>query len=161
MCKQCVITNSGLSHARNPERSRENRRHHKATVLGRFTQGKFNAKKKGVSWNLTLEQYTELISRPCIYGNQPLTYSKTGIGLDQKIPGRGYTKNNALPCCPYHNALKNAHWTYKEMKRLLVLFPRHAVCGVQRSLFWSEKRRKKNERIANTEKMGGLEKGSP
>ena len=73
-----------------------------------------NATKRGLCWELTNEQFTELIIRPCYYcGRAPHRITQksaygalTCNGLDRRDNGTGYTVENVVPCCPRCNRAK-------------------------------------------------------
>lgn len=49
----------------------------------RFTEAKHSAKKRGIDWNLTLEEYSLLITMPCYYCENELGEPvKRATGLD-------------------------------------------------------------------------------
>lgn len=68
-----------------------------------------NAKLRGYSCELTLDQFISLCKEPCYYcGDAPEIRSsgliKNGVDrFDNKI---GYTKDNCVPCCPTCNTIK-------------------------------------------------------
>ena len=78
---------------------------------------KRNAKGKGLVWELSLEDFTELVKSPCSYcGSLPQRVFKkhhsSSIfirnGIDRKDSAIGYIKENAVPCCWECNRLKSA-----------------------------------------------------
>lgn len=89
---------------------------------------KTRAKKYSYEFELTKEQFKELISRECSYcgrqaggihgfenkTNQPLVYS----GIDRKNPTIGYTIENSVPCCKQCNYGKH-NLQYEEWTRYL------------------------------------------
>lgn len=83
---------------------------------GRHTLGRNMARRKGVSWDLTLEVYSELTQENCHYcgGNLP----EAGIGLDQVVPNIGYFLTNVVPCCIICNRVKGSHFSYAQMIEL-------------------------------------------
>jgi hypothetical protein len=70
--------------------------------------------KFGLPCDLFLKDYKKLIAQPCFYCGGPL--NPTGVGLDQKIPGAGYTKENAVPCCWNCNRIKLDIYSADEMQ---------------------------------------------
>lgn len=93
------------------------RKNHKA-VNGRFSNGKTQARRKGVPWTLTIDEYSELIKRPCHYCNRSL--NPTGSGLDRISNNKnfGYTSTNVVPCCAVCNIIKSNHFSHEEMMEL-------------------------------------------
>lgn len=105
-CRQCHMHAPGYDEAR-----RESIR----TMRRRFSHLTNAARRDGWRCDLTLEEYTALITRPCDYCDGPL--GETGKGLDRKDSRRGYTKDNVTPCCGPCNRAKFDTFTYEEMKR--------------------------------------------
>lgn len=83
------------------------------TAKGRFNHSKKTAVKRGLSFSLSLEQYTALISSPCYYCKGPL--NPTGVGLDRKSSALGYIETNVVPCCGSCNRVKNDILSVDEM----------------------------------------------
>lgn len=82
-----------------------------------FVRGQYTAKRKGVYWSLSEAQFFALYLKPCVYCR--FTFLRGwGTGLDQKLPGAGYTKENSVPCCAECNRIKSNRYTYQEMKKL-------------------------------------------
>lgn len=86
------------------------------TPKHRFSSGKSRAKRTGVPWTLTPEQYWPMLDLPCHYCGGPL--GETAVGLDQKVAGNGYTPDNVVSCCGRCNWVKGDVFTYEEMMRL-------------------------------------------
>jgi len=85
-------------------------------LLSRYKQG---AKQRELVFDLSSDQFRDLIQQPCFYcGNAtvietsfmslPYAYSYVS-GLDRKDNSIGYTEQNVVPCC----------WTCNKMKGLL------------------------------------------
>lgn len=68
-------------------------------------------KRKGT--NLTREEFYTFISQLCHYCGGPL--NRSGSGLDQIIPSKGYIRDNVVPCCLMCNVVKRNWFTYDEM----------------------------------------------
>ncbi len=79
----------------------------------RFNQSQHVAKRRGLEWHLTKEQYLSLVSRPCEYCGGML--SGTGSSLDRIDNGRGYEIGNVVQCCGPCNRVKSDVLTYEEM----------------------------------------------
>lgn len=103
ICKSCQVI-------RNRSYSR--------TIQGRLTWSRYAAKKRNLQWELTDEDYGDLIIKPCEYCGSDLNPS--GCGLDRKCNDIGYCKDNVVPCCKICNVVKNDFFTYEEM---LILAP--------------------------------------
>lgn len=82
-----------------------------------FARAKGRAKKKGLVFSLSDAAFFALFVKPCAYCKHAFDRG-WGHGLDQKVPGAGYTKNNAVPCCWECNRIKSNKYTFEEMKKL-------------------------------------------
>lgn len=82
-----------------------------------FIRGRAQAKLKGIAWTLTEAVFFELYLKPCTYC-QFTFHRGWGTGLDQQVPGAGYTKDNVVPCCFECNKIKSNKYTHAEMKRV-------------------------------------------
>lgn len=98
----------------NLEYCRETMRSYQQKPIGRYAKLKFEAKRRGLSVEITVEEYAVIIaSRICTYceGAFPIL----GHGVDRKDSALGYTKENCVPCCGACNRIKNELLTYEEM----------------------------------------------
>jgi len=83
----------------------------------RFTEAKHTAKKREIIWDLTLEEYSALITIPCHYCENKLGQPvKRSIGLDRLDSNKGYEPNNVVSCCYVCNCIKNEFLTPEETK---------------------------------------------
>jgi len=73
-------------------------------------------KRFGIAWELTVEQFVELTSKPCDYCEGKV--SDTGRSLDRIDNNVGYIMGNVVPCCGTCNEIKGQTFTYFEMKML-------------------------------------------
>lgn len=71
----------------------------------RMYQASHKAKQRKLSWELSVEQYTELINKLCFYCNS--TLELYGTGLDRINSSLGYTLSNVVSCCRICNVMKN------------------------------------------------------
>lgn len=78
---------------------------------------------RNIPFELTLDQFTEIVSHPCAYGKG------TRVGLDRRDNSLGYTVENCLPCCYKHNLVKGKWFSYEDMKQIVTLFPAVSECG--------------------------------
>ncbi len=88
-------------------------REYRETREGIFVTARSIALRRGLEWNLTLEEYTSLRSLPCHYCGFRLPAS--GIGLDRKENGPTYSAETVVPCCMECNLAKGSIFTYEEM----------------------------------------------
>ena len=87
-------------------------------VLGYYKRG---ARKRGLSWDLSDDDFDRLISQPCHYCGQPPSLKKeirssaTRLcnGIDRVDSNLGYSPENAVPCCTPCNKAKG-DMTYGE-----------------------------------------------
>lgn len=85
------------------------------TIL-RFGHSKNKAKKRGIEWTITKEDFNKLKTLPCHYcGDEIIT---TGSGLDRMDNTRGYHLDNVVPCCNICNTMKLDYWSYGEMLQI-------------------------------------------
>lgn len=92
----------------NPERS----------VRRRFMESKNKAtKRRELTWTLSFEEYSNLVSLPCYYCDYKLgTRVTRSCGLDRLNSEIGYETNNVVSCCMICNTIKNEHLTPEETK---------------------------------------------
>jgi len=117
-CRLCRAPSAAASAKRwakaHPDRIKEaNRRRWRTAPEASLKAG---AVRRGILWNLTRQQYRELVSDGvCYYCAGPLPM--TG-GLDRLDNNAGYFANNCVPCCRVCNIVKNKFFTAAEMKRI-------------------------------------------
>jgi hypothetical protein len=91
------------------------------TINIRYSDCRSAAKKRGIHFDLTLEQFKALIEfAKCYYAGCKLPETKGG--LDRLDPNKGYTMDNVVPCCTLHNKMKstlNEEEFYREMEKIL------------------------------------------
>lgn len=72
-------------------------------TISSYNKYKRNALSREISFNLTKEEFENIVSRECYLCG----VSKPGyIGIDRINNDIGYTKNNVEPCCKYCNLMK-------------------------------------------------------
>lgn len=82
----------------------------------RFSGAKSAAKRRGLEWTISREDFEILITKPCEYCLE--LFPNTGSGLDRKDSNLGYIITNVVPCCVRCNKMKNMYLTYDEMKMI-------------------------------------------
>lgn len=98
---------------------------------------KYGAKHRNISFNLTQDDFKEIIFKPCYYcGDEPrieykMKYKNQSIkhsGVDRINPNLGYIKSNIVPCCTMCNISKNDHTLdeWMEWIRRLTLYQRES-----------------------------------
>lgn len=103
-----------------------------------FRLTKYHCLKNSVPFELSLDDYKNLLLQKCNYcGRDPysikygyhrLSYSKGKQfdetiklnGIDQILPSKGYTKDNVVTCCKYCNRAKS-DLSIEEFKNLIIL----------------------------------------
>lgn len=83
----------------------------------KYNTYKYQAKKRGYSFELTKEEFRNIITQPCIYcgSDKPSTHKSVQYeggnfrytGIDRHDNAKGYTVDNCVPCCGRCNAMKN------------------------------------------------------
>ncbi len=71
----------------------------------RFARYKHAARKRGLDFSLTFEKFNELIHQDCHYCGR----GNPTKGVDRKDNLKGYTLQNAVPCCWDCNNAKGKH----------------------------------------------------
>ena len=71
----------------------------------RYDIYKFSARKKHRVFDLTLEEFSFITSRPCFYCGEK-TQDKNYVGIDRVDSSIGYVLSNCVPCCRACNAMK-------------------------------------------------------
>lgn len=73
-----------------------------------YATHRYQARARGHEFTLTLERFKYLVSQPCVYGYSPANSGNHAkVGLDRRDNSKGYTHENAQPCCGRHNLLKS------------------------------------------------------
>src|SRR5260221_67528 len=70
---------------------------------------KNNAKKRGVAFSLTLDEYLEFVGSGCLYCGDEIDWSSNRSNLDRMDNNIGYEKLNVAPCCKFCNRTKSSH----------------------------------------------------
>lgn len=80
-----------------------------------FGEYKYNAKKRGLIWDLSIEYAKEITKSVCFYCGNPPSSIKKAIrsngnyiynGIDRLDSTKGYTEDNVVPCCGRCNEAK-------------------------------------------------------
>lgn len=85
---------------------------------------KHNAETRAISFDLTLDEFNEIITQPCAYCGTPPNVKNGGhlehrkrkdqpdlytLGVDRIDSSKGYTKDNCVPCCTKCNLMKHKY----------------------------------------------------
>ena len=76
---------------------------YKKTVKGKYSEYKSNASKRGLTFNLTLEEFKQFWSGKCYYCGDKIS----SVGIDRRDSAKGYTENNLVCCCSICNSMKS------------------------------------------------------
>jgi hypothetical protein len=87
------------------------------TAGQRYCNVKSKARRRGLSFDISPEQYTVLIALPCYYCFGPL--SRAGGSLDRLDNSLGYALGNVVPCCGRCNAIRSDKATPGEARLML------------------------------------------
>lgn len=79
----------------------------------RLAAAKYRSRIGGHEWNISLSDFTELISKRCYYCEGKI--AEVGSGLDRMDNSKGYVYGNVVPCCRDCNLMKNSLLTFDEM----------------------------------------------
>jgi len=82
----------------------EFKREYNKTITGKASYDKANAKRRGYSWELSINQAGVFYMRPCHYCGEVPNGSLNGI--DRQDSTVGYAIENCVPCCPTCNYAK-------------------------------------------------------
>lgn len=89
------------------------------TAMGRMTdttkfgQAAGAAKRRGLPFTLTMDEYLAIRAKPCHYCGFPVP--PTGLAMDRLDNSGGYTPDNVVPCCWPCNQARNTVFTPEEM----------------------------------------------
>ena len=86
----------------NKDKVHINNKKYRHTPRGKYVKYKNRAKGKDTVFLLNLCDFELYWNTVCYYCGEHIT----GIGFDQIIAGRGYTKDNVVPCCDLCNYIK-------------------------------------------------------
>ena len=117
-CKSCVsilAKNYGSKYRRTGKGKYSHRKPYE-----RFRRGKYSAQIRDLSWELTFEQWQNIIAEnKCHYCDNELP--TTGCALDRKDNEFGYLTTNVVACCTSCNAFKGNHVNHLEMVAIMKL----------------------------------------
>lgn len=101
-------------------------------VEGRaYSRYKIDAKKHNRTFNLSRDEFDELVSSNCFYcgtppflnqGNKTKSIVKRLNGLDRVDSSRGYTLDNVVPCCIHCNKAKNTMSTNEFVEWICLIY---------------------------------------
>lgn len=83
--------------------------YYRTSLNYKFISYKNGAKRRGLEWQLTKEDFEEYWNKNCFYCNNEIST----IGIDRIDSTKGYVKDNIKPCCSLCNTIK-LDLTYNE-----------------------------------------------
>lgn len=114
-CRQCHVLSTKAWQKNNKTRIKEYSFQYARKDIGRFNSARTGAKARKISWDISFEEYCDLISDECFYCKGCFGNSKNaGSGLDRVDNNIGYTYDNLVPCCKICNKLKNDFLSIEE-----------------------------------------------
>ena len=82
------------------------------SAYGRYKSYRRNAKHRNIDFQMTFEEFENIIKKPCAYcGAKANPYN----GIDRKDNSIGYKEDNLIPCCEWCNRIKLTY-TEAQMK---------------------------------------------
>jgi hypothetical protein len=109
LCKTCQSAKMKKIRKENPEKTKIKYKEHNQSIAGKYREYKFNAKDRGIVFDLTKDDFESFWQKPCHYCDSPIET----IGIDRKDNSIGYTLDNCLSCCITCNSSKSKR-TYEE-----------------------------------------------
>ena len=107
----------------------------KINPLKHFREYADGAAKKNVEFSITLEKFTEVVTKPCYYCK---TYNETEVlGIDRIDSFKGYVKGNILPACEICNTMKK-QLTMKEFANHISLLYKNFVSEFKEEIIVEE-----------------------
>lgn len=88
------------------------------SLNGRWQMYKNNATRRGIEYNITIQEMAKLWQKPCVYCGSEIDT----VGIDRKDNTLGYSTGNIVPCCSRCNEMKmnaSADEWVAQMKKIL------------------------------------------
>jgi hypothetical protein len=101
--KECVIRTQRYN-KKHPQKLKEYNRKYGLSLEGSWRCYVGSAKRRGYEYLISLEDFKNIVSKPCIYCGE----NEKRIGIDRIDNLKGYTKENSAPCCKLCNMMKKA-----------------------------------------------------
>ena len=90
------------------QKNKEKYYYTKHKLSGRYSTYKSNATKRGRAFDLTMEQFDSITSKPCHYCGEYDVYEDMAFtGVDRIDSSKGYSFDNCVPCCRMCNSMKS------------------------------------------------------
>ena len=87
----------------------------------RYDHYKSNAKGRGLCFDISIDEFRNITSKPCVYCGEFSTYfNNLGInGIDRINSSVGYVSNNVIPCCETCNKMKSDYDVNKWIDKVI------------------------------------------
>lgn len=95
-----------------------------------FSHYKTSAKRRNHEFNLTFEEFSEIVNNSCHYCGSRYDIHN---GIDRKDNTKGYIKDNCLPCCKYCNIAKRDR-TYDDFISWILLTSKNITKSLNLSI---------------------------
>jgi len=92
------------------------------TIGGRYSTYKSKAKRRGISFLLSKNEFATLWQQDCYYCGAQVH----SIGIDRIKNDVGYVLSNCVPCCSICNMMKHSHHQDEWLKHVAAIFQRHS-----------------------------------
>jgi hypothetical protein len=102
--------------SRSKEKLKEYSKKYKSTVSSRYKRLQKSAIKRNIDFDLSFDDYSNLIKNECYYCDGYFGKVKLGSGLDRINNNIGYYMNNVVSCCKICNQLKSNIFSFDETK---------------------------------------------
>ena len=108
-----------MSSAKSSASKLKQMREYRNTTKGAFHRAKGAAKRRSISWGLTIEEFSKARGAyVCHYCGDKIIQN-TLSGLDRIDSSHGYFISNVVACCPPCNQIKGPYLSSEEMKYLM------------------------------------------
>jgi hypothetical protein len=97
---------------------------HKAyrqTLEGIYSLYKYNAKKRNISFKISIEEFQTFWQKPCRYCGDQLDT----VGIDRADNNIGYELDNLRPCCTVCNRMKSNYSEQEFLDKILKIYKIH------------------------------------
>lgn len=78
-----------------------------------------SAEKRHILFDLSTDDFREIIEKPCFYCDGELGAVKYGSGLDRIDNSKGYVKDNLISACGVCNKTRNNNFSVEECRAMI------------------------------------------
>ena len=100
-----------------------------------YKKYKTSAQKRGIEFNLSQQNFEQLIKLECFYCGEPPITKKVASGsskdfvfangVDRIDNKHGYAEGNCVPCCKFCNSAKNNYTKEEFLSKIRKIYARH------------------------------------